>query len=161
MKLRYLVLVVYVFLAGCGGSSDTAAEPGVSLAFADEQSEFLVANAARENVIVTESGLQYEVLTEAEGARPTPQSNITVHYVGTLIDGTVFDSSVARGQPATFQLSGTIAGWVEGLQLMSVGSKFQFFIPSDLAYGDRGTGSVIDPGDTLIFVVELLEINSN
>jgi len=130
-------------------------------ALQDDQVQFLLTNAARQEVTVTQSGLQYEVLTAAEGAKPTPQSNITVHYTGTLTDGTEFDSSVARGQPATFALGGTIAGWVEGLQLMSVGSQYRFVIPAELAYGDRGAGSFIAPGDTLIFVVELLEINSN
>lgn len=119
---------------------------------------FLAENAAREGVTVTDSGLQYEVLTEAEGAKPTVDDTVSVHYVGTLMDGTEFDSSVARGEPATFPLQGVIPGWTEGVQLMSVGSKFRFVIPSDLAYGDRGAGQAIGPGETLVFEVELLEI---
>lgn len=120
--------------------------------------QFLEDNKARDGVTVTESGLQYEFLTEAEGAKPTADDTVTVHYVGTLIDGTEFDSSIARGEPASFPLKGVIPGWTEGLQLMNVGSKARFVIPSDLAYGDRGAGQNIGPGETLVFEVELLEI---
>lgn len=119
---------------------------------------FLAENAAREGVSVTESGLQYEVVTAAEGEKPTEDSTVSVHYVGTLMDGTEFDSSVARGEPAEFPLKGVIPGWTEGLQLMNVGSKYRFVIPSDLAYGERGAGQAIGPGETLVFEVELLEI---
>lgn len=119
---------------------------------------FLAENAARDGVSVTESGLQYEVIAEAEGDKPTLESTVSVHYVGTLMDGTEFDSSVARGEPAQFPLNGVIPGWTEGLQLMNVGSKYRFVIPSDLAYGDRGAGQSIGPGETLVFEVELLEI---
>ena len=112
-------------------------------------------------LISTDSGLEYQVLRKAEGDNPTEDSIVTVHYHGTLLDGTEFDSSYSRGEPATFALARTIKGWVEGVQLMTVGSKFRFVIPPHLAYGDRGTGTLIKPGDTLIFVVELLEINSN
>ncbi|MFK7858710.1 MAG: FKBP-type peptidyl-prolyl cis-trans isomerase [Granulosicoccus sp.] len=119
---------------------------------------YLAENAAREGVTVTESGLQYEVLTAADGDMPTEESTVSVHYVGTLMDGTEFDSSIARGEPASFPLKGVIPGWTEGLQLMPLGSKYRFVIPSDLAYGDRGAGQAIGPGETLIFEVELLEI---
>jgi len=119
---------------------------------------FLADNEAREGVSVTDSGLQYEVITAAEGAKPTADDTVSVHYVGTLIDGTEFDSSIARGEPASFPLKGVIPGWTEGLQLMNVGSKYRFVIPSDLAYGDRGAGPNIGPGETLVFEVELLEI---
>lgn len=122
--------------------------------------KFLDENKARDGVSVTDSGLQYEVITAAEGAKPTIDDTVTVHYVGTLMDGTEFDSSIARGEPASFPLKGVIPGWTEGLQLMNVGSKYRFVIPSDLAYGDRGAGQAIGPGETLIFEVELLEINS-
>ncbi|MFK8079892.1 MAG: FKBP-type peptidyl-prolyl cis-trans isomerase [Granulosicoccus sp.] len=160
MILRYLPLLFCVLLASCSSGSGMQAEPEPMPVFMDDQAVFLAANTARQTVTVTETGLQYEVLTRGDGVRPTAQSNITVHYVGTLVDGTEFDSSVARGQPATFKLGGTIAGWIEGLQLMNVGSTYRFVIPPELAYGDSGAGSFIGPGDALIFVVELLEINS-
>jgi len=102
--------------------------------------------------------LQYEVIADAEGAKPGEDDTVSVHYVGTLLDGTEFDSSIARGEPASFPLKGVIPGWTEGLQLMPVGSKYRFVIPSGLAYGDRGAGPAIGPGETLIFEVELLEI---
>ncbi len=119
---------------------------------------FLETNKARDGVTVTESGLQYEILTEGTGAKPTAADKVRVHYHGTLIDGTVFDSSVDRGEPATFGVGQVIKGWTEGLQLMSVGSKYKFVIPSALAYGERGAGGDIGPNETLIFEVELLEI---
>ena len=120
---------------------------------------FLDENAAKEGVVTTASGLQYKVLTEGQGAKPVASDEVTVHYHGTLIDGTVFDSSVDRGQPATFPVGGVIQGWVEALQLMNVGSKYKLFIPSNLAYGERGAGGSIGPNETLIFEVELLSIN--
>ena len=119
--------------------------------------QFLAENATREGVQVTESGLQYEVITMGKGEKPTATDNVTVHYHGTLIDGTVFDSSVERGEPATFGLNQVISGWTEGLQLMPVGSKFKFYIPYQLAYGDRDAGD-IKPFSALIFEVELLSI---
>ncbi|MEI6896122.1 MAG: FKBP-type peptidyl-prolyl cis-trans isomerase [Psychromonas sp.] len=120
--------------------------------------EFLAENAKKESVKVTDSGLQFEVLTEGEGDTPTAESTVSVHYHGTLIDGTVFDSSVDRGQPAEFPVGGVIAGWTEALQLMPVGSKYKLTIPADLAYGERGAGASIGPHSTLVFEVELLEI---
>jgi FKBP-type peptidyl-prolyl cis-trans isomerase FkpA len=119
---------------------------------------FLAENAERDGVETTESGLQYEILEEGEGASPTAQDSVTVHYRGTLIDGTEFDSSYARGEPVTFPLGNVIAGWTEGLQLMKAGGKAKLFIPSDLGYGAGGAGSRIGPNETLIFEVELLEI---
>ncbi|MFT6268144.1 MAG: FKBP-type peptidyl-prolyl cis-trans isomerase FkpA [Alphaproteobacteria bacterium] len=118
---------------------------------------YLVENGKREEVITTESGLQYEVLTVGDGANPTAEDTVRVHYHGTLIDGTVFDSSVDRGQPAEFPLNRVITGWTEGLQLMKVGSKYRLYIPSELAYGQRATGN-ITPNSTLVFDVELLAI---
>jgi peptidyl-prolyl cis-trans isomerase len=119
---------------------------------------FLAENAKREGVKVTETGLQYEVLTPALGIKPTPTDTVTCHYEGRLIDGTVFDSSYRRGEPASFPLQGVIRGWTEGLQLMSIGTKFRFFIPFDLAYGAQGAGGSIPPYAALIFDVELLGI---
>ena len=121
--------------------------------------KFLEENAAREGVKVTASGLQYEVLTEGNGPKPTAEDQVTVHYTGSLIDGTIFDSSIERGAPATFGVSQVIPGWVEALQMMNEGSKWRLFIPSDLAYGSQGAGPVIGPNSTLIFDVELIKVN--
>ncbi len=120
--------------------------------------EFLKTNREREGVTELPSGLQYEVIHEGSGAKPGPTQKVTCHYHGTLIDGTVFDSSVQRGQPATFPLNMVIKGWTEGLQLMAVGSKWRFFIPPQLGYGDRQVSAAIGPNSTLIFEVELLGI---
>ncbi len=121
--------------------------------------EYLKSNAEMEGVTVTESGLQYSVITEADGATPQATDSVTVHYRGTLIDGTEFDSSYSRGEPATFQLNQVIPGWTEGVQLMSEGAKYKFVIPYQLAYGERGAGASIGPFETLIFEVELIKIN--
>ena len=120
---------------------------------------FLEANKQKLNIITLPSGLQYEVMTEGNGIKPLASNKVTCHYHGTLIDGTVFDSSVKRGQPATFPLNMVIKGWTEGLQLMTVGSKWRFFIPPHLAYGERQTGAHIGPNSTLIFEVELLGVS--
>ncbi len=119
---------------------------------------FLAENAKKPGVTVTASGLQYEVITQGEGAKPTASSRVKTHYHGTLIDGTVFDSSYNRGQPIDFAVNGVIAGWTEALQLMPVGSKWRLYIPYQLAYGERGAGASIAPYSALIFDVELLEI---
>ncbi len=119
---------------------------------------FLAENAKRPEVTVLESGLQYEVITEGNGPRPTAADRVKCHYHGTLIDGTVFDSSVERGEPATFGLNQVIPGWTEGVQLMPVGSKWKFFIPSALAYGERGAGEAVAPNSALIFEIELIDI---
>lgn len=121
--------------------------------------EFLEKNKSNSGVITLPSGLQYQVLVEGKGEKPLASNKVTCHYHGTLIDGTVFDSSVKRGQPATFPLNMVISGWTEGLQLMSVGSKWRFFIPPHLGYGDRQVSSQIGPNSTLIFDVELLDIS--
>lgn len=124
----------------------------------EEGLAFLAENKAKDGVIELPSGLQYEVINEGEGDLPTSNDQVKCHYHGTLVNGTVFDSSVERGQPATFPVNGVIQGWVEALQLMSVGSKWRLYIPSELAYGPNGAGGVIGPNATLIFEVELLEI---
>ncbi len=119
---------------------------------------FLTENAKREGIKVTESGLQYEVLESGKGDSPKASDNVEVHYTGKLIDGTVFDSSVERGVPASFGVTQVIPGWVEALQLMHEGDKWRLYIPSDLAYGPNGAGGVIGPNMTLIFDVELLRV---
>ena len=119
---------------------------------------FLAENAKKEGVVVLPSGLQYQVLTAAEGRKPAATDQVKCHYEGRLTDGTVFDSSYRRGEPATFPLNGVIAGWTEGVQLMAEGSKFRFFIPYNLAYGERGAGASIPPYAALVFDVELIEV---
>ena len=126
--------------------------------FAGAGEAYLAENAKREGVTVTASGLQYEIITEGSGARPGRNDTVRTHYHGTLIDGTVFDSSVQRGEPAEFPVGGVIAGWTEALQLMPVGSKWRLHIPYQLAYGERGAGGAIGPYSALVFEVELLDI---
>lgn len=123
-----------------------------------EAAAYLAENSKKEGVVTTESGLQYKELKAGSGAKPGKSDRVKVHYRGTLIDGTVFDSSYDRGEPIVFPVTGVIAGWVEALQLMQVGSKFELTIPSNLAYGANGSGPVIGPDATLIFEVELLAI---
>ncbi len=120
--------------------------------------EYLAENAKRDEITVLASGLQYEVITAAEGDKPTAQSTVRTHYHGTLIDGSVFDSSYDRGQPAEFPVGGVIKGWTEALQLMTVGSKWRLYIPYQLAYGEQGAGAMIGPYTALVFDVELLAI---
>lgn len=120
--------------------------------------DFLADNAKRDGITVTESGLQYEVITEGSGEKPTAESTVRTHYHGTLIDGTVFDSSYDRGQPAEFPVGGVIKGWTEALQMMPVGSKWRLYVPYQLAYGEQGAGGAIGPYSTLVFDVELLDI---
>lgn len=123
-----------------------------------EGAAYLEANKAKEGVVVTDSGLQYRELVSGSGARPTGSDAVSVHYTGTLIDGTEFDSSYRRNEPATFPVTGVIPGWVEALQLMNVGDKWELTVPSKLAYGPGGTGGAIGPNATLVFEVELLDI---
>ena len=120
--------------------------------------KFLAENAKKEGVVVLPSGLQYVVLTEGSGRKPSATDNVKCHYEGRLTDGTVFDSSYRRGEPAVFPLNGVIAGWTEGVQLMGEGAKFRFFIPYNLAYGERGAGGSIPPYAALVFDVELIEV---
>ena len=124
----------------------------------EEGEKFLEENKTKKDVFTTESGLQYQVVTEGTGEKPTEKDRVKVHYTGTLLDGTKFDSSVDRGEPAEFPVNGVIKGWTEILQLMPVGSKYIVWVPSELAYGERGAGSDIGPNKTLKFEIELLEI---
>jgi FKBP-type peptidyl-prolyl cis-trans isomerase len=139
---------------GADSGTDSSIDPQVN------RSENPAEGLFSDQEIETSSGLIYQVMTPAEGPKPSAESMVTLNYVGTLTDGTIFDSSYSRGEPSTFQLTNTIAGFKEGVQLMSVGSRYRFTIPSYLAYGEQGVGQIIGPGDTLIFEVELLEINS-
>jgi len=123
-----------------------------------EGEEFLAENKNKPGVVTLSSGLQYEVMVEGTGAKPAATDRVKTHYHGTLVDGTVFDSSVERGEPISFAVNGVIPGWTEALQLMNVGSKWKLFVPYNLAYGERGSGPVIGPYSTLIFEVELLDI---
>ena len=144
-------------LSAMQGARDQAAS-GVADANLEAGKVFLEQNAQRDGVVSLGSGLQYEVLVEGTGPIPIATDTVTTHYHGTLPDGTVFDSSVERGQPSSFPVSGVIRGWVEALQLMPVGSKWRLYVPSELAYGGRGAGASIGPNQVLIFEVELLEI---
>lgn len=125
---------------------------------AAEGEAFLAANAGKAGITVTDSGLQYEIINAGSGDKPTASSTVKTHYHGTLIDGSVFDSSYDRGQPAEFPVNGVIAGWTEALQMMPVGAKWRLYVPYNLAYGERGAGGKIGPYSALIFDVELLDI---
>ncbi len=126
----------------------------------EEGEKFLAENKTKKGVITTESGLQYQVVTEGQGAKPKDTDKVKVHYKGTLLDGTTFDSSIDRGEPAEFPVNAVIKGWTEALQLMPVGSKYIVWVPSELAYGERGAGQDIKPNSTLVFEIELLDIDS-
>lgn len=142
------------------GARMQEAQAGQAKLAAGAGEAFLAENANKAGVVVTASGLQYEVLVQGDGEKPTRASTVRTHYHGTLIDGTVFDSSYNRGQPAEFPVGGVIAGWTEALQLMPVGSKYRLYIPHELAYGERGAGGSIAPFSALVFDVELLAIVS-
>ena len=133
-------------------------QEAAAAAASEEGDKYLADNGAREGVVTLESGLQYEIITEGNGDKPSADSTVRTHYHGTFISGDVFDSSVARGEPAEFPVNGVIAGWTEALQLMPAGSKWRLYIPHELAYGERGAGASIAPFSTLVFDVELLEI---
>ena len=174
MKKIFSIALAAMLMAGmasCGGNSNSTSEsaenteqaaPDYGQQIKDNKTlgrEFMEQNAKNDSVVQTKSGLQYMVLKEGTGAKPGPTDEVTVHYTGKLLDGTVFDSSVERGEPATFPLDKVIPGWTEGLQLMSEGAKYRLFIPSELAYGSKGAGDQILPNSTLIFDVELIKVN--
>lgn len=142
------------------GSYMMKKEQQVAVVAEQEGKKFLAENVSKPGVMVTQSGLQYEVLSLGAGIKPVETDRVKVHYTGTLIDGTVFDSSVERGEPVVFGLNQVIPGWTEGLQLMPVGSRFKFYIPSELGYGARSAGALIKPNSVLIFEVELLGIEN-
>lgn len=154
MLLAVVVIAGVIFYFFTSMNNQKAAQENIRLG-----NEFLAQNKTKEGVVTTASGLQYQVLNQGSGTvHPKASDTVTVHYHGTLIDGTIFDSSVERGEPIAFPLNRVIKGWTEGVQLMVEGDKYRFFIPSDLAYGNRSTGK-IGGGSVLIFDVELLKIN--
>jgi len=171
--LKLTALAAALTLAACSNDSDdkkateetsetveTEAVTDPSALNATANADYLVENKDKDGVIVTESGLQYRIVAEGDGATPTADEFVTVHYAGRLIDGTEFDSSYKRGEPATFPTGGLIKGWTEALLLMQVGDKWELTIPAEIAYGERGAGGVIPPNATLVFDIELLGIKS-
>jgi len=146
-----LIVLIGLFMFSKNNSEVAEANKQAGIAF-------LAENGKKDGVLTTASGLQYTVITEGEGEKPSARQNVTVHYKGTTLDGEEFDSSYSRNAPATFPLNRVIAGWTEGVQLMSIGSTYRFFISSELAYGTQGAGGAIGPNATLIFDVELLSI---
>ncbi len=158
MKLFFILTLALGLVAGCGAKNDQATMEANLKAESGPGAAFLAENAKKEGVTTTASGLQYKVIKSGTGESPKLSDRVKVHYHGTLIDGTVFDSSVQRGQPISFPVGRVIPGWVEALQLMKVGDKWQLFIPSRLAYGDQSPSQAIPPKSVLIFEVELLGI---
>ncbi len=161
MKSFFILTLALGLLAGCGAKNDNTTmqtNPSAPSAKSDPGATFLAENAKKEGVTTTASGLQSKVLKSGTGESPKLTDTVKVHYQGTLIDGTVFDSSIQRGQPISFPVGGVIPGWVEALQLMKVGDKWQLFIPAKLAYGDHSPTPAIPPNSVLIFEVELLGI---
>jgi FKBP-type peptidyl-prolyl cis-trans isomerase FklB len=158
MKSFFILTLALGLAAGCGAKNDKASMQTNSSANSDPGAAFLAANAKKDGVTTTASGLQYKVLKSGMGETPKLSDTVKVHYQGTLIDGTIFDSSIQRGQPISFPVGGVIAGWTEALQLMKVGDKWQLFIPARLAYGDQSPTPAIPPNSVLIFEVELLGV---
>ena len=157
------VFMLAATISGCSESDKSSDEQSAADNVKEEQvsesKSFLEENKDKPGITVTDSGLQYKVLLEGTGKSPSATDTVTVHYEGTLTDGTKFDSSYDRGTPLSFPLNQVIKGWTEGLQLMKEGGKYKFFIPSELAYGPRGAGGVIGPNEDLIFTVELIRVN--
>lgn len=158
IRARFVAVALLALLA-LAGCRQTTVDPAAANRNLAEGQAFLATNSKAEGVITTASGLQYQVVTEGNGPRPAATDEVEVHYVGTLLDGTTFDSSRARGESIAFSLNRVIPGWTEGVQLMPVGSTYRFWIPANLAYGEQGTpGGPIGPNQTLVFEVELLGI---
>ncbi|MDD5461870.1 MAG: FKBP-type peptidyl-prolyl cis-trans isomerase [Methylococcales bacterium] len=154
LKISSIIIAIFIGITMFSMANATSPEENQAAGAA-----FLAENAKKPNIITTPSGLQYEVLTPGTGkVSPSATSNVTVHYKGTTLDGKEFDSSYSRGEPATFPLNRVIPGWTEGVQLMTEGAKYRFYIPSKLAYGEQGAGRSIGPNATLIFDVELIKI---
>jgi len=165
MRLTAIAMLLGMSMLSANIYADTATgdsmknEPAATSANSfDAGAAFLAANARKPGVVTLPDGLQYKIITEGKGEKPTANDTVTVHYSGTLIDGKEFDSSYKRGEPATFPVSGVIAGWTEALQLMPAGSTWELYIPAKLAYGEQGAPPVIGPNETLIFKVELLSV---
>ena len=160
-----MAAMIMAGMSSCNNSSNTENSEETTVSYEEIKDnktmglEFLAENAKNDSVVQTASGLQYMVLKEGTGAKPGPTDEVTVHYTGRLVDGTVFDSSVERGEPATFALDKVIPGWTEGLQLMKEGAKYRLFLPSELGYGTTGAGDKIYPNSVLIFDVELIKVN--
>jgi FKBP-type peptidyl-prolyl cis-trans isomerase FklB len=158
MKSFFILPLILGLLAGCTAKENKTEAAKPPVANADPGAAFLAENAKKDGVNTTATGLQYKIIKSGAGDSPKPTDTVKVHYHGTLIDGTVFDSSVQRGEPISFPVTGVIPGWVEALQLMKVGDKWQLFIPAKLAYGEQSPTPVIAPNSVLIFEVELLAI---
>jgi len=158
MKSFFILTLALGLLAGCGAKNDKATMQTNPSTNSDPGAAFLADNAKKDGVITTASGLQYKVIKSGMGETPKLADTVKVHYQGALIDGRIFDSSIKRGQPITFPVSGVIPGWTEALQLMKVGDKWQLFIPAKLAYGNQSPSPLIPPNSVLIFEVELLDI---
>lgn len=156
LRNRVIAILTAFFIGFVMFSMANATTPAENKAAGEK---FLTENGQKAGIVTTASGLQYFVFNEGNGVKPKATDNVTVHYKGTTIDGKEFDSSYSRGEPATFPLNGVIPGWTEGVQLMKEGAKYRFFIPSNLAYGERGAGRDIGPNSTLIFDVELIKVN--
>lgn len=152
------MLCANVYAETTTGNTMTNESTATSAKSTNAGEAFLEANKKKEGVVTLPDGLQYKVITEGKGAKPTLNDVVTVHYAGTLVDGKEFDSSYKRGEPATFPVSGVIAGWTEALQLMPAGSTWELYIPANLAYGDQGAPPVIGPNETLIFKVQLISV---
>lgn len=160
-KLSIIVLACFLSLTAYAENQTTTVNSGVQMQSEKNLTQgeaFLAKNKTKEGVVTTDSGLQYKIITEGEGEKPTANDIVTVHYVGTLIDGTEFDSSYKRGQPISFPVNAVIPGWVEALQLMKAGSTYELYIPAKLAYGERGSPPAIGPNEVLIFKVNLIGV---